>query len=202
MNYRRILIAAVLILYIQWKKTVKNVTSWRHKTLSASAIRKQVSRCCIHFPHELSCQILTNQSIKIKRRVWPTRDHGEKSQKRLPSLHQFSCRRSVWNQNFNGAVHEHNLFHMHLKNIELEPAIIWKVVTCQRIISKKYSNSVGRYLSARYGQAILVSGCTVLTAVNWSQHGWSHGRTISGCRLISVRLVVRKCQIVYLSPRY
>ena len=44
MNYRRILIAAVFILYIQWKKTVKNGTSWRHKTLSASAIKKQETR--------------------------------------------------------------------------------------------------------------------------------------------------------------
>ena len=26
MNYRRILIAAVFILYIQWKKTIKNMT--------------------------------------------------------------------------------------------------------------------------------------------------------------------------------
>ena len=75
---------------------------------------------------------------------------------------------------FNGAAHEHNLFHqepktwfhMHLTKIELEPAIIWKVVTCPRIISKKYSNSVGRYLSAQYGQAILVSGYIVLTAVS------------------------------------
>ena len=63
------------------------MTRWRHKTLSTSAIRMQVSRCCINFPHELTCQILTNQSIKIGRRAWPTGDHGEKSQKRLPSLH-------------------------------------------------------------------------------------------------------------------
>ena len=46
---------------------------------------------------------------------------------------------------------------MHLKKIELERAIIRKVVTCQPIISKKHSNSVGRYLGPRYGQAILVS---------------------------------------------
>ena len=31
---------------------------------------------------------------------------------------------------------------------------------------KKYSNSVGRYLSPGYGQTILVSGYNVLTAVN------------------------------------
>ena len=40
-----------------------------------------MSRCCINFPHELTCQILTNQSIKIGRRAWPTRDYGGKSQK-------------------------------------------------------------------------------------------------------------------------
>ena len=32
------------------------------------------------------CQILTNQSMKIRRRAWPTRDHGEQSQKQLSSL--------------------------------------------------------------------------------------------------------------------
>ena len=47
---------------------------------------KQDSRCCTNFPHELTCQILTNQSIKIGRRAWPTRDHGEQSQKQLSSL--------------------------------------------------------------------------------------------------------------------
>ena len=134
--------------------------------------QKTSSRCCKHLPHELTCQILTNQSIKIRRRTWPTRDHGEKSQKRLHvKAGWILLPRSVWNQNFNGAAHEHNWFHMHLKQIELVPAIF---ETCQRIISKKYSNSVGRYLSLRYGQAILVSGYTVLTAVAWSQHGWSH----------------------------
>ena len=55
---------------------------------------------------------------------------------------------------------------------------------------KKHSNSVGRYLSLGYGQAILVSGYTVLTAVSWSKHGRRierrnvtshyHGSTISG----------------------
>ena len=54
--------------------------------------------------------------------------------------------------------------------IKLEPAIIWKLVTCQRITSKRYSTSMGRHLSPRYGQVILVSGYPVLTAVNWSQH--------------------------------
>ena len=59
---------------------------------------------------------------------------------------------------------------MNLKKITLEPAIIWKLVTCQRITSKTYSTSMGRHLSPRYGQVILVSGYPVLTAVNWSQH--------------------------------
>ena len=36
---------------------------------------------------------------------------------------------------------------------------------------KKHSNPVGRYLSPRYGQAILVSGYTVLATVNRSKHG-------------------------------
>ena len=58
---------------------------------------------------------------------------------------------------------------MNLKN-KLEPAIIWKLVTCQRITSKRYSTSMGQHLSPRYGQVILVSGYPVLTAVNWSQH--------------------------------
>ena len=39
---------------------------------------KQLSRCCINFPHELTCQILTNQSIKIGHRAWPMLDHGKK----------------------------------------------------------------------------------------------------------------------------
>ena len=56
------------------------------------------------------------------------------------------------------------------KKINLEPAIIWKPVPCQRITSKKYLTSMGRHLSPRYGQVILVSGYPVLTAVNWSQH--------------------------------
>ena len=131
------------------------MTSWRHKTLSASAIRKQVSRCCIHFPHELTCQILTSQSIKIRRRAWSTLRNGAKSQKRLLSLHvkagwifASATPRWVWNQNFNGAAHEHNLFNMHLKKIILEPATIWKVETCQRIISKS-TRTQTRYTWAR-----------------------------------------------------
>ena len=56
------------------------------------------------------------------------------------------------------------------KKNKLEPAITWKLVTCQRITSKEYLTSMGRYLSPRYGLVILVSGYPVLTAVNWSKH--------------------------------
>ena len=35
---------------------------------------------------------------------------------------------------------------------------------------KKYSTSTGEHLSPRYRQMILVSGYSVSTAVNWSQH--------------------------------
>ena len=55
--------------------------------------------------------------------------------------------------------------------MKLEPAIIWKPVTCQRITSKRFSTSMSRHLSQRYGQVILVSGYPVLTAVNWT-HCW------------------------------
>ena len=48
--------------------------------------------------------------------------------------------------------------------------IIWKLVTCQRMTSKKYLTSIGRHPSLRYRQVILVSGYPVLTAVSWSQH--------------------------------
>ena len=84
------------------------------------------------------------------------------------------------------------------KKNKLEPAIIWKLVTCQRITSKRYSTSMGRHLSPRYGQVILVSGYPVLTAVNWSQH-WC---TIcvqyqSPC---APNLVARKCEIEHWFP--
>ena len=57
---------------------------------------------------------------------------------------------------------KYNLFHLvsyELKK-KLEPAIIWKLVTCQQITKKL----IGRHLSPRYGQVILVSGYPVLTA--------------------------------------
>ena len=51
------------------------------------------------------------------------------------------------------------------KKIKLEPVIIWKLVTCQRITSKKYLTSTGRHLSPWYAQVILVGGYPLLTAV-------------------------------------
>ena len=57
-----------------------------------------------------------------------------------------------------------------LKKIKPEPAIIWKPVPCQRITSNEHLTSMGRHLSPRYSQVILVSWYLVLTAVNGSQH--------------------------------
>ena len=66
------------ILYIQWKKTVKKHHKLTQNSVSFSCQSKQLSRCCINFPHALTCQILTNQSITIGRRAWPTRVDGKK----------------------------------------------------------------------------------------------------------------------------
>ena len=79
---------------------------------------KQLSRRCINFPHELTCQSLTSQSIKIGRTAWPTRDHGKERSSPpvfLKKLAEFSRARSVWNRNINSAGplwHIHNIFHM------------------------------------------------------------------------------------------
>ena len=107
--------------------------------VSFSCQSKQVSRCCINFPHELTCQILTNQSIKIGRRAWPTRDHGKKRSSPpvfFKKLAECLRLKSVWNQNRNSAGrywHKHNIWY---KKSKREPAIIWKRINCQRITSK------------------------------------------------------------------
>ena len=110
-------------------------------SLSFSCQSKQDSRCCINFPHELTCQFLTNQSIKTERRAWPTRDHCEKSkQQQLSSLPV----KAGWifasevrlKSNFYCAAHKHNMCHMNLRKIKIEPAITWELVTCQRITSE------------------------------------------------------------------
>ena len=81
------------------QKTNKQTSHEKQKTLDSSCISfctssgkrqlktsqvdtklcqsKQLSRCCINFPHELTCQILTNQRAKIGRRAWPTRNLGK-----------------------------------------------------------------------------------------------------------------------------
>ena len=69
-----------------------------------------------------------------------------------------------------------------LKKIELDPAIIWKVATCQRITWKKHSNSVLPYLSPRYGQAILVNICQLIKT-------WMYNIRLQAPKL------ARKCEI-------
>ena len=121
--------------------------------------------------------------------AWP---HGQKSQKQLPSLPVKSCwifafkvsLKSKFNRS--SEAHKRNLLLCILKKLNL------KLVTCQRITSKTYSTSIGRYLSLRYGQMILVSGYAFLTAVNWSQHGCA----ISGCTWApKLLLIARKCEM-------
>ena len=60
MNNRRLLIGAVFH-YIQWKKTVKNITSW-HKTLSASAVK-------VNNFQDAAEIFRMNSSVKFSRRV-------------------------------------------------------------------------------------------------------------------------------------
>ena len=121
--------------------------------------------------------------------AWP---HGLKSQKQLPSLPVKSgwilASKVSLKSKFNRSseAHKHYLFLCILKKLNL------KLVTCQRIASKAYSTSIGRYLSPRYGQIILVSGYPFLRAVNWSQHGCA----ISGCTWAPKLLpIARKCEM-------
>ena len=86
MNNRRLLIAAVFHFMHPVEKDSKKHHKLTKNSVSFSCQSKQVSRCCINFLHELTCQILTNQSIKIGRRAWPTREYGEGSEKHLSSL--------------------------------------------------------------------------------------------------------------------
>ena len=71
MNNRRLLIAAVFHFVHPVEKDIKKHHKLTQNSVSFSCQSKQDSRCCINFPHELTCQILTNQSIKIGRRAWP-----------------------------------------------------------------------------------------------------------------------------------
>ena len=67
MNNRRLLIAAVFHVVHPVGKDSKKHHKLTKNSVSFSCQSKQVSRCCINFLHELTCQILTNQSIKIGR---------------------------------------------------------------------------------------------------------------------------------------
>ena len=103
-------------------KKIKFGETWWHKTLSASAISKQVSRCCINFPQELTCRILTNQITKIGCRAWPTRYHGESKVTAFPTSKNwldFQVRTQFEIKNFIRAAHKHNLFPMHFKKMNL-----------------------------------------------------------------------------------
>ena len=87
MNNRRlsILIAAVFHFVYPVEKGSKKHHKLAKKSVSFSCQSKQVPRCCINFPHENTCQILTNRSFKIGRRAWSTREYGEGSEKHLSS---------------------------------------------------------------------------------------------------------------------
>ena len=67
MNNRKLLIAAVFHFMRPVEKDSKKHHKLTKTSVSFSCQSKQNSRCCINFPHELTCQILTNQSIKIER---------------------------------------------------------------------------------------------------------------------------------------
>ena len=87
MNNRRLLLAAEF----HFVQCSVEKDSYKHHKLTQNSVSfscqsKQVWRCCKNFPHEPTCQILTNQSIKSGSRAWPTRDLGEKSQKQLACL--------------------------------------------------------------------------------------------------------------------
>ena len=69
MNNRRLLIAAGFYFVHPEEKESKKHHKLTQNSVSFSCQSKQLSRCCINFPHELTCQILTNQSVKIGRRA-------------------------------------------------------------------------------------------------------------------------------------
>ena len=65
MYNRSFLIAAVFHFVHPVQKHSQKHHELTQNSVSFSCQRKQVPRCCINFPHELTCQILTNQSIKL-----------------------------------------------------------------------------------------------------------------------------------------
>ena len=68
MNYRTILKTAVFHFVHQVEKESLKHHKMTQNSVSSSS-SEQVSRRCINFPHELTCKILTNQNIKIGRKV-------------------------------------------------------------------------------------------------------------------------------------
>ena len=114
---------------------------------------------------------------KIGRGAWSTRDYGEKSEKHLsfpPVFLNNWLNFRVW-----GHFEIKMLIVLGHSDINTKYFIrIFKKWACDHLKTsnlsadnfKKYSTSMGRHLSPRYGQVILVSGYPVLTAVNWSQH--------------------------------
>ena len=79
-NNRRLLIAAIAAVFhfvhpVEKGGEIHHMLTKNSVTFSCQS--KQVSRCCINFLYELTCQILTNQSMKFGR-TWPTRDLGKK----------------------------------------------------------------------------------------------------------------------------
>ena len=139
MNNRGLLIAAEFVHPVEKDR-------WKHYKLTQNSVSfscqsKQVSRCCIDFAHELICQILINQSVKIGRRAWPTRDHSEKSQKQLSSLPVLAAElnfrvRGLFEIKILIVRHINTPYFIWIKKNELEAAIILKLVTCQRITSR------------------------------------------------------------------
>ena len=117
---------------------------------------------------------MTNQSIKIGCRAWPTRDrprnHREKSQKQLFSLPVTAG----WNFRVRGQFELKILIVRHINTTYFIWIFLKKLNLSLRLLQtnlsadnfKKYLTSMGRHLSP----VILVSGYPVSTAVNWSKH--------------------------------
>ena len=163
MNNRRLLTAAVF----HFVHPVVKDSSKHHKLTqtadSFSCQSKQVSRCCINFPHELTCQILTNRGIKIGRRVWSTRDHGNKTSS-PPVFFRVRGHFQIKIFLVQSDSDTNTTYFVWIKKHKLELAIIWNLVPCQRITSK---NNRPRWVDTWTRDTV---GYSVLTAVNWSQY--------------------------------
>ena len=76
----------------------------------------RVSGCCIHFPHELTCQIWTNQSIKLERKAWAMRDQVVLNNwLNFRARSQFEIKIVI----VRGHSDINNIFHMNLKKLSL-----------------------------------------------------------------------------------